>query len=38
MDPNFVSYQLFGPVPATDDDLLHLARALDEIERQVTHQ
>jgi hypothetical protein len=36
-DPGFVSYHLFGPPPATDDDLLQLARALDEIERQVTH-
>jgi hypothetical protein len=36
-DAEFVSYQLFGPVPATDNDLLQLARALDEIERQVTH-
>jgi hypothetical protein len=36
-DSRFVSYQLFGPVPATDNDLLQLARALDEIERQVTH-
>jgi hypothetical protein len=36
-DPGFVSYQLFGPPPATDNDLLQLARALDEIERQVTH-
>jgi hypothetical protein len=36
-DPNFVSYHLYGPPPATDDDLLQLARALDEIERQVTH-
>ncbi len=35
-DPAFVSYQLFGPPPATDHDLLHLARALDNIERQVT--
>ena len=35
-DPNFVSYQLFGPPPGTDNDLLQLARALDEIERQVT--
>lgn len=35
-DPNSVSYHLYGPPPATDDDLLHLARALDEIERQVT--
>jgi hypothetical protein len=36
-DTGFVSYHLFGPPPATDDDLLQLARALDEIERQVTH-
>jgi Domain of unknown function (DUF4350) len=36
-DPGFVSYHLFGPPPATDNDLLQLARALDEIERQVTH-
>lgn len=36
-DAGFVSYHLFGPPPATDDDLLQLARALDEIERQVTH-
>jgi hypothetical protein len=36
-DPGLVSYHLFGPPPATDDDLLQLARALDEIERQVTH-
>lgn len=34
-DPGFVAYQLFGPPPATDNDLLQLARALDEIERQV---
>jgi Domain of unknown function (DUF4350) len=36
-DAGFVSYQLFGPPPATDNDLVQLARALDEIERQVTH-
>jgi len=36
-DARFVSYHLFGPPPATDDDLLQLARALDDIERQVTH-
>jgi hypothetical protein len=36
-DANFVAHHLFGPPPATDTDLLHLARALDEIERQVTH-
>jgi hypothetical protein len=35
-DPNFLSYHLFGPPPTTDNDLLQLARALDEIERQVT--
>ncbi len=36
-DANFVAHHLFGPPPASDTDLLHLARALDEIERQVTH-
>lgn len=36
IDPNSVSYHLYGPPPATDDGLLHLARTLDEIERQVT--
>ncbi|OYV81720.1 MAG: hypothetical protein B7Z73_17750 [Planctomycetia bacterium 21-64-5] len=36
-DAGFVSYHLFGPPPATDNDLLQLARALDDIERQVTH-
>ncbi|OBA58839.1 hypothetical protein A5647_20140 [Mycobacterium sp. 1100029.7] len=36
IDAGFVSYQLFGPPPGTDNDLLQLARALDEIERQVT--
>lgn len=36
-DPGLVSYQLFGPPPTTDHDLLQLARALDEIERQVAH-
>jgi len=36
-DPGFVSFHLFGPPPATDNDLLQLARVLDEIERQVTH-
>nr|WP_156664831.1 DUF4350 domain-containing protein [Mycobacterium sp. 852002-51057_SCH5723018] len=36
-DPGFVSHHLFGPPPATDNDLLQLARALDEIERQVTN-
>jgi hypothetical protein len=37
-DPGFVSYHLFGPPPATDHDLLQLARALDDIERQVTRK
>jgi Domain of unknown function (DUF4350) len=37
LDPGFVAHHLFGPPPATDNDLLQLARALDEIERQVTH-
>jgi hypothetical protein len=36
-DPDFIHYHLFGPAPANDSDLLHLARALDDIERQVTH-
>ena len=35
-DANFLSYHLFGPPPANDNDLLQLARALDDIERQVT--
>jgi hypothetical protein len=35
-DAQFISYHLYGPPPATDNDLLQLARALDEIERQVT--
>jgi hypothetical protein len=38
IDAGFVSHHLFGPPPATDNDLLQLARALDEIERQVTHR
>jgi hypothetical protein len=36
-DPATVGHTLFGPPPATDTDLVHLARALDDIERQVTH-
>jgi hypothetical protein len=36
-DPEFVRYHLYGPPPTTDNDLLQLARALDDIERQVTH-
>ncbi|GFG74121.1 putative membrane protein [Mycobacterium botniense] len=34
---DWVHHSLFGPPPATDADLLHLARALDDIERRVTH-
>jgi hypothetical protein len=34
-DPNHVGHALFGPPPATDDDLVNLANALDNIERQV---
>jgi hypothetical protein len=33
--PEWVWHLLFGPPPGSDDDLLHLARALDDIERQV---
>jgi hypothetical protein len=36
-DPDTVWHALFGPPPATDTDLLHLARMLDHIEREVTH-
>lgn len=36
-DPGTVGHTLFGPPPATDTDLVHLARALDHIERQVNH-
>nr|WP_246541172.1 DUF4350 domain-containing protein [Mycobacterium spongiae] len=36
-DPEFVSYHLFGPPPASDTELLQLARVLDDIERQATH-
>lgn len=34
-DPNVVGHTLFGPPPATDADLVNLANALDNIERQV---
>src|SRR5262249_7030588 len=37
IDAGFVPYHLFGPPPGTDNDLLQLAHALDEIERQVTN-
>jgi hypothetical protein len=35
-DATTVHHILFGPAPSTDTDLLHLAHALDDIERQVT--
>jgi hypothetical protein len=34
-DPDSLRHILFGPPPATDADLIQLARALDDIERQV---
>ncbi|BBZ11652.1 DUF4350 domain-containing protein [Mycobacterium branderi] len=34
-DPDMVRHRLFGSPPATDADLVALARALDDIERQV---
>ncbi|MBU8824384.1 DUF4350 domain-containing protein [Mycolicibacterium goodii] len=36
-DSHAVGYALFGPPPATDADLVHLAHQLDDIERQVAH-
>jgi hypothetical protein len=35
MRPESLQHIFFGPAPDTDADLTHLARALDEIERQV---
>lgn len=35
VDPNALGHMLFGPPPATDADLVNLARQLDDIERQV---
>lgn len=37
MDPTTVHHRLFGPAPDSDNDLTHLAHALDDIERQVAH-
>jgi hypothetical protein len=34
-DAGAVGHILFGPPPSTDDDLVNLANALDDIERQV---
>ena len=36
-DSQTVGYALFGPPPGTDDELVHLAHRLDDIERQVAH-
>ena len=36
-DPESLRHILFGPPPATDADLIQLTRALDDIERQITH-
>ena len=36
-DPARLTHLLYGPAPATDDDLINLAHALDDIERQVAH-
>ena len=35
LDPQAVAHTLFGPPPASDPDLVNLAHALDNIERQV---
>ncbi|MDT5018518.1 MAG: hypothetical protein QOD39_4678, partial [Mycobacterium sp.] len=35
LQPPALAYTLFGPPPGTDDDLVNLARELDNIERQV---
>ena len=35
--PEAVHHILFGPPPSSDDDLLNLARELDDIERQVAN-
>ncbi|UXA17708.1 DUF4350 domain-containing protein [Mycobacterium sp. SMC-4] len=34
-DPATITHTLYGPAPASDTDLVNLARALDDIERQV---
>jgi hypothetical protein len=34
-DPQAVGHSMFGPPPSTDQDLVNLANALDDIERQV---
>ncbi|MDY6998081.1 MAG: DUF4350 domain-containing protein [Actinomycetota bacterium] len=37
LEPQQVTHTLYGPPPASDTDLVSLARALDDIERQVAH-
>ncbi len=37
LDPKYAHHTLFGAPPETDTDLVHLAHALDDIERQVAH-
>lgn len=36
-NPDWLGHLLFGPPPDSDDALVRLAHALDDIERQVTH-
>ena len=36
-DPVAVQHILFGPAPLTDDDLMALAHALDDLERRIAH-
>jgi hypothetical protein len=36
-DPETLWHIFFGPPPSTDADLVELTRALDDVERQVTH-
>lgn len=36
LNPDWLGYLLFGPAPDSDEDLVALARTLDDIERQVT--
>lgn len=35
--PEALQHSLFGPAPASDDDLVNLAREIDDIERQVAN-
>ncbi len=37
LTPQYAHHTLFGAPPETDNDLIHLAHALDDIERQVAH-